>query len=110
MKDTRYIIADNVRLYRKLKNLTQLELAEKANLSVDSIKRMESGSRTISLEKFMRIAEALEVPIVYILYENLKIIPLEERINNILSGKSEKQQRYLIHMLEKMAEGLDNLI
>lgn len=30
MKDIRYIIADNVRLYRKRENLTQMELAERA--------------------------------------------------------------------------------
>ena len=38
MKDIRYIIADNVRLYRKKENLTQAELAE---LSLDTIKRIE---------------------------------------------------------------------
>lgn len=32
MKDIRYIIADNVRLYRKQRNLTQFELAERADL------------------------------------------------------------------------------
>ena len=35
MKDIRYIIADNVRLYRKKENLTQAEL------SLDTIKRIE---------------------------------------------------------------------
>ena len=34
MKDIRYIIADNIRIYRKQRNLTQLELAERAALSV----------------------------------------------------------------------------
>ena len=48
MKDIRYIIADNVKLYRKKQNLTQFELAEKAELSVDSIKRIERASRTMS--------------------------------------------------------------
>lgn len=32
MKDIKYIIADNVRLYRKQRNLTQLELAESGSL------------------------------------------------------------------------------
>lgn len=41
MKDIKYIIADNVKLYRKKQNLTQFELAEKAELSADSIKRIE---------------------------------------------------------------------
>ena len=45
MNDIKYIIADNVKLYRKKQNLTQFELAEKAELSVDSIKRIERGSR-----------------------------------------------------------------
>ncbi|MDE7202379.1 MAG: helix-turn-helix transcriptional regulator, partial [Lachnospiraceae bacterium] len=52
MKDIKYIIADSVKLYRKKQNLTQFELAEKAELSVDSIKRIEHGSRTMSLENF----------------------------------------------------------
>jgi len=90
MKDIKYIIADNVRLYRKQRNLTQLELAERAELSVDSIKRVECGSRTMSLENFMRIAEALDVSVSYLLYESPNIIPITERIQNILNGKIEK--------------------
>ncbi len=43
MKDIKYIIADNVKLYRKKQNLPQFELAEKAELSADSIKRIEHG-------------------------------------------------------------------
>ena len=41
MKDIRNIIADNVRLYRKKENLPQAELAERADLSLDTIKRIE---------------------------------------------------------------------
>lgn len=103
MNDIKYIIADNVKVYRKKQNLTQLELAEKAELSVDSIKRIEHGSRTMSLENFMRIADALAVPLSYLLYENLNEIPTIERILNILNRKSEKQQEYLVHMLEEMS-------
>lgn len=53
MKDIKYIIADNVRLYRKRENLTQAELAERANLSLDSIKRLEGDNygRYIDAEK-----------------------------------------------------------
>lgn len=63
MKDIRYIIADNVRLYRKKENLTQAELAERADLSLDSIKRIEGGKRTMSLENFIRLSDALHVPL-----------------------------------------------
>lgn len=110
MNDIKYIIADNVKLYRKKQNLTQFELAEKAELSVDSIKRIERGSRTMSLENFMRIADALAVPLSYLMYENLNKIPITERILNILNSKSEKQQEYLVHILEEMSVGLDRLL
>ena len=110
MKDIKYIIADNVKLYRKKQNLTQFELAEKAELSVDSIKRIEHGSRTMSLENFMRIADALAVPLSYLMYEDLNQIPITERILNILNSRSGKQQEYLLHMLEELSFGLDKLL
>lgn len=69
MKDIRYIIADNVRLYRKKENLTQAELAERAELSLDTIKRIEGGKRTMSLENFIRLSDALRVPLSFFLYD-----------------------------------------
>lgn len=69
MKDMRYIIADNVRLCWKTQNLTQAELAERADLLLDSIKRIESGKRTMS--------------------EQVDKIPEIERIQCILKGRSE---------------------
>lgn len=68
------------------------------------------GSRTISLENFMRIADVLDVSVYYFLYESPDKVPLTECIQNVLNGKNEKQQEYLIHMLEEMAKGLDKLM
>lgn len=109
MKDIKYIIADNVKLYRNRHNLTQFELAEKAELSIDSVKRIEHGRRTMSLENFMKISDALSVPLSYLLYENLNEIPIMERILNALNHKSGKQQEYLLHIFEELSEGLDGL-
>jgi transcriptional regulator with XRE-family HTH domain len=41
--------------------MTQADLAEKANLSIDSISRIERGDRAPSFESLERIAAALEV-------------------------------------------------
>lgn len=84
--------------------------AEAADLSIDSIKRIEHGSRTMSLENFMRIVDALEIPLSYLLYEKLNEIPLTELKKNVLYDRSEKQKEYLLHMLEEMAKGMDRLI
>ncbi|MCM1233418.1 MAG: helix-turn-helix transcriptional regulator [Ruminococcus flavefaciens] len=109
MKDIRYIIADNVRLYRKKENLTQAELAERADLSVDSIKRIEAGKRTMSLENFLRLSDTLRVPLSFFLYDQEDTVPEAERIHSILKGRSESQKEYLLHMLQEMAEGMDKL-
>ncbi len=109
MKDIRYIIADNMKLYRKNQKLTQMKLAELADLSVDSIKRIEAGQRTMSLENFLRLSDALQVPLSFLLYEQAEMPELEQ-FNNILKGRSDKQKKYLLHMLQEMAEGMDKLL
>lgn len=109
MKDMRYIIADNLKLYRKKQKLTQMKLAELADLSVDSIKRIEAGQRSMSLENFLRLAEALQVPLSFLLYEQSEMPELEQ-VSSILKGRSDKQKKYLLHMLQEMAEGMDKLL
>lgn len=109
MKDIRYIIADNLKLYRKKQKLTQLKLAELADLSVDSIKRIEAGKRSMTLENFLRLSDALQVPLSFLLYEQVEMPELEQ-ISNILKGRSDKQKKYLLHMLLEMAEGMDKLM
>ena len=109
MKDIKYIIADNVKIYRKKQNLTQAELAELADLSLDSIKRIEGGKITISLENFIRIANALEVPLSFFVYEQISIMPETERMLCILNKKNDKQREYLLHMLQEMADGMEKL-
>lgn len=109
LKDIRYIIADNMKLYRKKQKLTQMKLAEIADLSVDSIKRIESGQRSMSLENFLRLSDALQVPLSFLLYEQEEIPELEQ-LSNILKGRNDKQKQYLLHMLQEMAKGMDKLM
>lgn len=109
MKDIKYIIADNVRLYRKRKKLTQFQLAELSGLSLDSIKRVEAGKITLSVENFLKVAETLEVPITYLISEEIENLPEMEQIHCIFAGKSKKQKIFLLHMLRQMAEEMEYL-
>lgn len=110
MKDIKYIIADNARLYRKKGNLAQAELAEWAELSLDTIKQIEGGKRTMSLENFLRFSDAFCVPLSFFLYDQTDMMPETERIHCILEGKSESQKEYLLHMLEEIAAGMGKLL
>ena len=69
-----------VRLFqlRTKEGMTQAELAEKANLSTDSISRMERGERAPSLESIERIAGALGI-------EPIQLLNFAEKDIEILS-------------------------
>ena len=55
----------NIAYYRKLRGLTQMQLAEKTDISRTHISNIEAPNMntSISLEKLFDIAEILEVPI-----------------------------------------------
>ena len=56
-------VGKRVRAHRKLSHLTQERLAEKADLSVHYLSRIETGAATPTLESLRRIADALGVQI-----------------------------------------------
>lgn len=59
------IIRINIRYYRNKRNLTQVELAEKCNLSYDYINEIESltNNKTFSLSTLFIIANVLRIDI-----------------------------------------------
>ena len=59
------VIRKNIKKYRKLKNMTQAELAEKADLSHDYIRQIESEkiANTFSVQTIYDISVALDVSI-----------------------------------------------
>lgn len=63
------IIGLNIAYYRKLKGLSQMQLAEKANISRTHLSNIEVPNMptSISLETLFDIAEILNVPAAYLL-------------------------------------------
>lgn len=53
-------IAYNIKKERKKQYISQAQLAERADISLDTIKSIEAGRRTMSLGTYLRIVEALE--------------------------------------------------
>ena len=59
------IVRDNIRKYRKEKQLTQQALADLAEISMHFLSEIESTTKnkTFSVSTIGRIADALEIPI-----------------------------------------------
>ncbi len=65
-KDIYYLVGQNIKKQRKLKNFTQLQLAEKSFFSYEFIRKIESKSscrNTFSLDTVDKIATALDIDI-----------------------------------------------
>lgn len=56
-------LGKNIKKYRKLKNLSQNQLAEMVDLSREHLACIETGKVFISLRKLFLIADILEVPV-----------------------------------------------
>ncbi len=55
------LFAKNLKLYRNKRNLTQAQLAEKLNVHVSTIARIETAEHQISAKNIDRIIEILDV-------------------------------------------------
>lgn len=67
----RLIFAKNVRQVRRLKELSQEEVALRANISRVYMGGVERGERNITIDLMERIAEALDIPLEQLLQRNL---------------------------------------
>lgn len=67
-------IGERCRACRKKKRWTQAELAERIGLSVNQISNIENGKTTIPTDTLLKLADAFEVSIDYLLCRDEKII------------------------------------
>src|ERR1700761_5127890 len=53
--------ARDVTLWRKLRGLTQAQLADRAGVGLNTLRRLESGDGSVTLENALRILRALGI-------------------------------------------------
>lgn len=71
--ETYNVIGKNIKKYRKLKGMTQRELAEKLLLSESFIAKLESVTyQSISVDTLKQIADVLGVHVAFFIIEDLE--------------------------------------
>lgn len=105
-------IGDRIRRLRKQKGLTQQELAEKVGMEYTMIGRVEQGVRNLTIEGILKVAEALDADVNYILAQKKKKTPLTEKdklldeITNEVELLNIPQLKMLNHLLTAVKEGM----
>ena len=61
MDEKRLLLGDRIRQTRRARGISQIQLAEMAQISVSHMSDIETGKTNISLDVFIRIMNALQV-------------------------------------------------
>lgn len=103
------IVAENIREERKKAGISQAMLAEWADVSIDTIKGIESGRRTMRLDTYLRIVKALKTtPNAFINGE--KSEQYIERFRFLVNKRNDKEIEFILHMVEQLLKGQDDYL
>ncbi|MBR0597513.1 helix-turn-helix transcriptional regulator [Clostridiales bacterium BAD-6] len=88
------IARNNIKLYRKMRKMTQKELAEALDVTHSSVSAWEIGKNSIDMERLNDICRILNVSLVEILTENED----EEKV------QKDEENKQLIEYVERRPE------
>ncbi len=81
---------ERIKQARKLRNMTQEQLAEKMNISLDHLKHLEGASKSCSIDILIGLSESLNVSTDYLLMGTSSEHNEEKRaIENVISELSD---------------------
>jgi len=101
-------IGQRIREIRKHKQLSQAVLSELIDKSPTYVSYIESGSKSMSLDTFVQIANALEIPADLLLTEQVKGSPMiaSREITMILTDCSAYERFIIIATVKTLKEAL----
>lgn len=100
------VIAENIKKERKKLCITQGQLAERADLSLDTIKSVEHGRRAMSLDTYLKIVQALNTTPLALMSRECP----EEYIDRficLVDRREENEIEFVLHMVEQLLKGQD---
>ena len=103
-------LGDNIRAFRKMKEITVEDLAEAVGISESHLKKIESGTRQPSMATYQRIVEILGIKMVIDNQEETVKEKCLAKAQNILLDKTESEVKYLVGILECAADNLDLVV
>ena len=98
-----------IRAERRRQDLTQEQLAELADISESFMGHIERGGRVLSVETLVKIANALNLSIEYIVCGEYNYQPntLPSEVHEALNKMSDRQRKVFLSMMKTLAEHPD---
>ena len=104
------VIGKKIRQFRKLKNLTQFELAEKVGLNEKQISRIEMGLNYPTYTTFVKLIDVLDIDVAnFIVDESTEISMYENKINNFIKVSNEAELKMYYEVMQSIKNNLNSL-
>ncbi len=100
MKDRSNLIGRLIRRFRLQKGLSQMGLAELIGVSYQQVQKYESGKSSISIERLIDIAEALDMPVSKFFPSEKELLSEEESPYGELTG----EEKRLLELFRKIED------
>ncbi len=105
IKEYKLKIGQNIAKYRKLRNLSQKELATVAGINRQTLSCIETGINNPSFNVMIKIAQALDVPLAYMFTFDENIYNTEDKeliflATEAFKGLSYKQRTIAFNLIE----------
>ena len=89
----------NIKKYRKIRKMSQKELAEALDVTHSSVSAWEMGKNSIDINRIEQIADVLKVPLNELIFEG----------KNSLNIEIDKETKNILESLKKRPEIVENL-
>lgn len=103
-------LGELIRELRGARGITRRSLAEQAGVSVSHLEKIESGQRNPGMSTFIKIMVELDVNISLHSKGNTVQEKCIVAMQDIVSGCTEGEARYLAHMVKCMADSFPLMI
>lgn len=100
------IVGKRLKKARLEKNLTQANLAEKLDISVSYISKLECGVSHINFKRLEQVCDLLDVSEIYILSGSIDTSEdyLDKDFKNLLEKSSPEQQKLIYNLAKAIIE------
>lgn len=97
-------LGENIRMHRKNAKLTQMELAQKANISRSYLADVERDRYNPSIDTIKALAAALNVPVTSLINEDDETLSQDQQLPEL----TEKDELDIAKDLQKIMDSLEN--
>ncbi|XCP84114.1 helix-turn-helix transcriptional regulator [Roseburia hominis] len=109
MENQQNFFGDRVKQARKNAGLTQAELAEKVNMDVTTISRIENGAQFTPFPSMLNFSKALNVHFDYLICDYLEAgpdlsNPLDSKILDIISPLPDNYKLFILKEIQNLIQ------